>query len=167
MCPLENERDEMSQTSEAEKEVTFADALENSRERLRRLVELRIDPRVRSRIDASDVIQETQIEACEREDEFHAQDVPVFVWLRYLALQKLSQLHRKHLGTKARDASREGFDSCSDCSLSDVRRVGSAIGWQTNDGQPSSRTCRSPTQARECTQQARPKRSRSIDAEAL
>jgi RNA polymerase sigma-70 factor (ECF subfamily) len=86
----------------------FQDSLQEHRERLRRLVELRLDPRVRGRVDASDVIQETQIEACERAEEYLAtQEVPLFVWLRFLTLQKLTQAHRRHLGTQARDASRE------------------------------------------------------------
>ena len=86
----------------------FQDSLQQHRERLRRLVEIRLDPRVRGRVDASDVIQETQLEACERADEYLSkQEVPFFVWLRFLALQKLSQAHRRHLGTKARDAGRE------------------------------------------------------------
>ena len=33
--------------------------------------------------------------------------MPFFVWLRFITLQKLAELHRHHLGTKARDASRE------------------------------------------------------------
>jgi RNA polymerase sigma-70 factor (ECF subfamily) len=83
-------------------------ALEEHRARLRRLVDLRLDHRVRGRVDASDVIQETQIEALERADEYLATpDVPLFIWLRFLALQKVSQVHRRHLGTQARDASRE------------------------------------------------------------
>lgn len=85
--------------------------LQEHRARLCRLVDLRLDDRVRGRVDASDVIQETQIEALERAEEFFAQpeekQVPLFVWLRFLALQKVSQVHRRHLGTQARDANRE------------------------------------------------------------
>lgn len=82
--------------------------LENHRERLRRLIDLRLDDRVRGRVDASDVIQETQIEALNRAEEYEQKrEVPLFVWLRFLALQKVSQLHRHHLGTQARDANRE------------------------------------------------------------
>jgi RNA polymerase sigma-70 factor (ECF subfamily) len=33
--------------------------------------------------------------------------VTFFVWLRYLAAQRLQMLHRHHLGVKARDARRE------------------------------------------------------------
>ena len=82
--------------------------LQKHRSRLRRLVEIRLDDRVRGRVDASDVVQETQLEAFERIGEYLAEPkVPLFVWLRFLTLQKVSQFHRRHLGTQARDANRE------------------------------------------------------------
>jgi RNA polymerase sigma-70 factor (ECF subfamily) len=78
------------------------------RERLVRIVALRLDPRVQGRVDPSDVIQDAYVEACQRIEEFHRQPaVPFFVWLRFLAVQKLGQIHRRELGTQARDASRD------------------------------------------------------------
>ena len=98
----------METHDEADSDGPVGDQLENHRERLRRLIDLRLDDRVRGRVDASDVIQETQIEALKRADEYEQnREVPLFVWLRFLALQKVSQLHRHHLGTRARDANRE------------------------------------------------------------
>jgi RNA polymerase sigma-70 factor (ECF subfamily) len=44
--------------------------LETHRKRLRRMVRLRLDPRLQGRIDASDVIQETYLEAAERLAEY-------------------------------------------------------------------------------------------------
>jgi len=84
--------------------------LEKERARLRRIVTLRIDPRLGARVDASDVVQETVLEASERLDEFlRSAAVPFAVWLRFLACQKLAQFHRKHLGAGKRDARREVF----------------------------------------------------------
>jgi RNA polymerase sigma-70 factor (ECF subfamily) len=72
------------------------------------MVSLRLDPRVHGRVDPSDVIQDAYVEACQRIDEFRRQgDVPFFVWLRFLTVQKLGQIHRRELGTQARDASRD------------------------------------------------------------
>lgn len=86
----------------------LGEALEVHRARLRRLVELRLDPRIRGRVDASDVIQETQVEALQRGEEYLADPkVPLYIWLRFLTLQKVSQFHRQHLGTQARDVCRE------------------------------------------------------------
>ncbi len=82
--------------------------LSRHRGRLVRTVELRLDRRVRGRIDPSDVIQDTCLEACQRIDEYHqSAPVPFFVWLRFLAIQKLAQIHRRELGVQARDARRE------------------------------------------------------------
>jgi RNA polymerase sigma-70 factor (ECF subfamily) len=82
--------------------------LERHRARLLRVVELRLDRRVRGRVDASDVIQEACVEACQRLGEYQRDaSVPFFVWLRFLAVQKLGQIHRRELGVQARDAGRE------------------------------------------------------------
>ena len=67
------------------------------RDRLVRLVAVRLDPRVRGRIDPSDVIQETYLEAAQRSEEFFRDpDVSCFVWLRYLALQRVAILPAFH-----------------------------------------------------------------------
>jgi RNA polymerase sigma-70 factor (ECF subfamily) len=69
-----------------------------------------LDRRLRARLDASDVVQEACIEATERFDEFRTQsEMPFYLWLRFLTLQKLLVQHRHHLGTKARDAGRDVF----------------------------------------------------------
>lgn len=78
------------------------------RERLCRMVQLRMDQRVQGRVDASDVIQEAFVEAAQRFDEYRAQPaVSPFVWLRFLTGQKLVQIQRRHLGVKARSVQRE------------------------------------------------------------
>jgi RNA polymerase sigma-70 factor (ECF subfamily) len=82
--------------------------LERHRDRLERMVALRLDPRLQGRIDASDVVQETYLEALTRLAEYlHRPEMPFFLWLRFLAGQKLVTLHRHHLGRHMRDASRE------------------------------------------------------------
>jgi RNA polymerase sigma-70 factor, ECF subfamily len=82
--------------------------LETHRKRLRRMVRLRLDPRLQGRIDPSDVIQEAYLEAAERLAEYLREPkMPFFLWLRFLTGQKLLGLRRHHLGTQARDAARE------------------------------------------------------------
>ena len=79
-----------------------------SRERLKRIVAASIDSRVQGRIDASDVLQETLLEASNRIEEYiAAPNVSLFVWLRFLAKQQLTIAHRRHLNVKARDARRD------------------------------------------------------------
>ncbi|HLJ91700.1 MAG TPA: sigma-70 family RNA polymerase sigma factor [Gemmataceae bacterium] len=82
--------------------------LARHRERLRRMVALRMDHRLQGRIDASDVIQEAYLEASSRLADYCQQPaMPFFLWLRFLTSQKLLELHRHHLGAQARDAGRE------------------------------------------------------------
>ena len=86
----------------------FGALLEECRPRLRRMVALRLDPRLAGRIDPSDVIQETYLEASARLPEYLLKPaMPFFLWLRFLAGQKLVTLHRHHLGRGMRDAGRE------------------------------------------------------------
>src|SRR5262249_16933526 len=78
------------------------------RERLRRMVDMRLDHRLQARVDASDVIQDAYVEAVERRDgSLRAPKLPFFLWLRLVVGERLLKLHRHHLGTQLRDAGRE------------------------------------------------------------
>jgi RNA polymerase sigma-70 factor (ECF subfamily) len=89
--------------------VDWGQFLTAHRDRLRRMVALRLDHRLRGRIDPSDVIQEAFVEATERRPEYvrEPDPMPPFLWLRFLTLQRLQLVHRQQLGTKSRDAGRE------------------------------------------------------------
>jgi RNA polymerase sigma-70 factor (ECF subfamily) len=78
------------------------------RDRLRRMVALRLDQRLHSRIDASDVIQEAFLDASAGLVGYVQNPVlPFYLWLRFLTGMRLAKLHRHHLGTQMRDAGRE------------------------------------------------------------
>jgi RNA polymerase sigma-70 factor, ECF subfamily len=78
------------------------------RERLRRMVQMRLDWRLQGRVDASDVIQDAYLEAARRLDDYlRDPSMPVFLWLRFLVGERLLILHRQHLGAQMRDARRE------------------------------------------------------------
>ena len=82
--------------------------LREQREPLRRMIHLRITPKMRARIDASDVIQEAFLEAAQRIPKYiEERPMPFFLWLRFLTRQRLTTLHRHHLGARQRDAGRE------------------------------------------------------------
>ena len=86
----------------------LADVLEQNRERLKRMVRLRLDHRLRGRLDPSDVVQEASLDAARRLPEYVAAPaVPFFLWLRQLTAQRLIDVHRHHLGAKMRDASHD------------------------------------------------------------
>lgn len=89
-------------------QAVWGDLLEQHRPRLRRMVELRLDPRLYGRLDASDVIQEAYLTASvQLADYLKNPNVPFHLWLRLVTSQKLLLLHRSHLGTKTRDARRQ------------------------------------------------------------
>jgi RNA polymerase sigma-70 factor, ECF subfamily len=82
--------------------------LDRYRDRLRRMVALRLDRRLQGRVDASDVIQEASLEAVRRLPEYLKNPkMPFYLWLRFLTGQRLIEQHRIHLGAKARDVLRE------------------------------------------------------------
>lgn len=77
------------------------------RGRLEGLVALRLDPHLRGRLDSADVLQEAWLDVERRFDAWVAQpDMPLFLWVRFLTVQKLAELHRRH-GAQQRDARRE------------------------------------------------------------
>jgi RNA polymerase sigma-70 factor (ECF subfamily) len=74
---------------------------------LRRMVDVRLEPALRPRVDASDVVQETLLVASRRIDDFLARRPTSFrVWLRRKAIERLIEARRRHLALK-RDARRD------------------------------------------------------------
>lgn len=78
------------------------------RDRLQKMVRLRMDTRLRGRVDSDDILQETWIDAARRMPDYVA-DPPMsyYLWLRSLAVQKLTDAMRHHLGAQKRDAGRD------------------------------------------------------------
>ncbi len=75
---------------------------------LRSVVEARIDAGLLQRIDASDVVQETLLEAFTRLQDFHAREpMPIENWLRETAIQQLRVAMRKHVLAGKRSIFRE------------------------------------------------------------
>jgi RNA polymerase sigma-70 factor (ECF subfamily) len=96
-------------------EAAWGALLDCHRDRLRRMVALRLDQRLQGRIDPSDVIQEAYLEASLRLPEYLRNPaMPFFLWLRFLTRQKLLVLRRFHLEAEKRDAGREVFLSGDD-----------------------------------------------------
>src|SRR6187200_3441691 len=82
--------------------------LAHHRDRLRRMVAVRIDPRVRKRVDPSDVVQETLVLADRRLDAYLREPpLPFYPWLRQLAWDRLIEQHRWHLRAGRRSVLRE------------------------------------------------------------
>src|SRR5262249_12363307 len=78
------------------------------RGRLRRMVAMRLDRRLRGRVDASDIIQDAYMDAAAGLPEYARRgEMPFFLWLRWLTGMKIHRAHRNHLGCQVRDAGRE------------------------------------------------------------
>lgn len=82
-------------------QTALAELFDKHREKLRRMVQLRLDHRLGGRVSASDVLQEAYIDALKRIDYyFEKPDQPFFGWLRLVVSQRLADVHREHLAQK-------------------------------------------------------------------
>ena len=78
------------------------------RQRLRRMISVRMDPRLTSRVDPSDVVQETLADASRKLPEYaREQPLPFYPWLRQIAWSRLVDLHHQHIDAKKRSITRE------------------------------------------------------------
>jgi RNA polymerase sigma-70 factor (ECF subfamily) len=78
------------------------------RDRLRRMVALRLDRRLAARIDPSDVVQEALLAAAGKLSAYlQERPLPFYPWLRRLAWEHLVWLHQRHLTAQKRSALRE------------------------------------------------------------
>jgi RNA polymerase sigma-70 factor (ECF subfamily) len=88
--------------------AALARLFDRYRDRLGRMVELRMDPRLRGRLDLADVLQEAYLELAGDLDAYLAEaKLPPMLWMRLHVGRRLTTLHRQHLGTLMRDADRE------------------------------------------------------------
>src|SRR5947208_12489269 len=82
--------------------------LARHREPVRRMIDLRLDPAIAARVDASDVVQEVLIEASRRLDDYLRDGtMPFHLWLRHLAQDHLIDAHRRHRQAQKRGVDRE------------------------------------------------------------
>ncbi len=108
MTENENTTDELLRRAVAGDEAALGDLFARYRDRLRRMIRLRLDRRVCGRLDPSDVLQEAYLDVARRFPEYAAApEVSFYLWLRALTGQRLIDLHRQHLGAQMRDAGRE------------------------------------------------------------
>jgi RNA polymerase sigma-70 factor (ECF subfamily) len=89
-------------------EQAWAELIARHRDRLKRMVAVRMDRRLQGRIDPSDIIQEACLVASKQISAFAAHPaLPFYLWLRWIAGQRLVDQHRRHLGARARGVDRE------------------------------------------------------------
>jgi RNA polymerase sigma-70 factor (ECF subfamily) len=97
--------------------AAFAELFARHRDCLRQGIALRLDRRLLRRLDVSDVLQETYLEAARRLPEYLRRPVmPFALWLRWLAREKVLTCHRQHLLADKRAVGREIRDLPADSS---------------------------------------------------
>lgn len=89
-------------------EDALADLFSRHHDRLWRMVNFRMDPRLHGRVDADDVLQEAWLSVVQRIDHFLSDaSRSIFVWFRLITSQTMVDIHRRHLGTQKRNAAME------------------------------------------------------------
>lgn len=82
--------------------------LDVHREPLRRMIDLRLDPALAARVDASDIVQDVLLEAHKRlEDYLRNPAMPFRLWLRHIAKDHVIDAHRRHRLAQRRSLDRE------------------------------------------------------------
>src|SRR5438067_13016735 len=108
MTPESDESKDLLQRAAGGDQQAVRDLLALHRDRLKRMVHLRLSRRLQGRVDDSDVLQEAFLDVSKKLPEY-AQNpaIPFYLWLRHMTGLKLAEVHRRHLGTQLRDADRE------------------------------------------------------------
>jgi RNA polymerase sigma-70 factor (ECF subfamily) len=100
--------EELLDAARAGDESALAVLFERHRDRLERMVRLRMDARLQGRVDPADVLQDAYLAVRGKFAQYSADSrVPFFLWLRLEVGQKLVDVHRFHVGAKMRDAGQE------------------------------------------------------------
>jgi RNA polymerase sigma-70 factor, ECF subfamily len=106
MVPNSSQTQELLDQARAGDHAAADRLLAQHREPVRRMIDLRLDPAIAARVDASDVVQEVLLEASRRLDLYlRSPNMPFHLWLRHIAKDHIIDAHRRH-----RQAQRRGVD---------------------------------------------------------
>lgn len=95
--------------------IARSQLLRRHRDRLRRMVAMHIDGRLKARFDPSDVIQEALITASSRLPSYlETRPIPFYPWLRKIAWEHLVKLQKKHLHATRRTVKAEHVPTIND-----------------------------------------------------
>lgn len=107
-----------------------AELLTGYKDRLRTMVRFRLDNRLSARVDPSDVVQDTLLEAHRRiRDYASSRAIPFYPWLRAIAWDKLIDLKRRHIVAVQRSVCREAspLDLSSDSAMILTHRLAASV----------------------------------------
>jgi RNA polymerase sigma-70 factor (ECF subfamily) len=118
-------------------EPALGDLFNIHRDRLWRMLTVRLDRRLASRISADDVLQEAFLDVARRIGEYlESPEAPFYVWLRFLTVQRMQMIQRAHLGAKMRDVGLEVALPAGDAPhASSESMAGQLVGRMTSPSQ--------------------------------
>jgi RNA polymerase sigma-70 factor, ECF subfamily len=103
MPPEQDQTQELLDRARNGDETAFEELFRRHRTRLKQLIRFRMDPRLAARADASDILQETYLEAFRRLPKYlESETMPFYLWLRWIAREKVLMMVRRHLGADKR-----------------------------------------------------------------
>jgi RNA polymerase sigma-70 factor (ECF subfamily) len=121
-------------------ERALSELFQRHQPRLVRMVELRLDPTLRRRLDPADVVQEAWVDVVERFPQWCEQDaLPFHVWLRLTTSQALAQAQRRHFAAGKRDVHREVQGMVSRPSITALGAADAFIATATSPTQAAQR----------------------------
>lgn len=89
-------------------DLSFEQLCEKNRDVIRSVIEARLDPAILQRVDPSDVVQDTFLEAHTRLADFLTRrPMPIEAWLRETAIQQVRIARRRHRHTASRSVLRQ------------------------------------------------------------
>ena len=100
---LELDTEQLLTLAQSGDSVAQQQLLIRHRERLRRMIQVYLDPRVAARVDPSDVLQEALTSAAVNlPDYFEHRPIPFYPWLRQFVRDELIRIHRRHVQASCR-----------------------------------------------------------------
>ncbi len=82
--------------------------MDRHRDAIQRMVRMRLDQKIRRRVDVSDVVQDVLIEANRRLAGYLEDPaMPFHLWLRHITSDRIIDAHRRHRGSAKRSVDRE------------------------------------------------------------
>ncbi|MDA1050846.1 MAG: sigma-70 family RNA polymerase sigma factor [Planctomycetota bacterium] len=108
MWPTEDKTEELLLGAKNGDDDAINRLIDRHRGAVLRMVQLRLDQKIRRRVAASDVVQDVMIDASRRLQEYIANPVmPFHLWLRHIAKDRIIDAHRRHRGSQKRSVDRE------------------------------------------------------------
>lgn len=106
--PAEGDTEELLRRAARGEGPAREELLVRHRDRLRQMVAFRLDRRLLARVDPSDVVQEALTDAARKLPGYlRDRPLPFYPWLRQLALERIVELHRRHIQAGKRSVMRE------------------------------------------------------------